>query len=62
VIWDPHQEVSIADHTIHHKNKVTPYKGKQLKGKVLQTILRGEVIYDNGNFATPFGKLVFPKH
>jgi len=23
VIWDPNQEISIADDTIHHKNKVS---------------------------------------
>jgi len=62
VIWDPHQVVPITDDTIHHKNKVTPYKGKELKGRVLQTILRGEVIYDHGKFSPPQGRLFFPQN
>jgi hypothetical protein len=42
--------------------KVTPYSGMELKGKVLQTILRGQVIYDNGKFKdTPAGKFQFRK-
>ena len=36
VIWDPHQEVSIADHTIHHKNKV--------RSQLLPKILTIEII------------------
>ena len=59
VIWNPEASVTIAAGNIHHRHKVTPYEGKQLKGEVLETWLRGQKIYDHGAFPEkPVGLLL----
>ncbi|XP_053633609.1 allantoinase [Cherax quadricarinatus] len=61
VIWDPTETFTINESMILHRNKLTPYLGKTVRGKVYKTVLRGNVIYDRGNFCTavPRGKFVF---
>lgn len=44
--WD----VTVADAL--HKNKWTPYAGKQITGRVVQTIRRGETIFDDARDGT----------
>ncbi|EDO49158.1 predicted protein [Nematostella vectensis] len=48
VIWDPNEEFMVKSSDIRHRNKVTPYAGKKLFGRVHQTILRGQVVF-SGN-------------
>ena len=31
---------------LHHKNKLTPYEGRELRGVVRRTLLRGQPIVD----------------
>src|SRR6185369_7950931 len=50
VIWDPDATVEIAPAMIEHRHKVTPYAGEVLTGVVHATYLRGERIYDRGQF------------
>ena len=45
VFFDPEGTFSVAAAELEHKNKITPYEGRTLKGKVARTILRGETIY-----------------
>ncbi|XP_066955601.1 allantoinase isoform X1 [Macrobrachium rosenbergii] len=61
VVWNPDESFTIDESMIYHKNKVTPYLGKTLKGKVHKTILGGKVIFDEGKFTSsrPQGKFVF---
>ncbi|XP_063610485.1 allantoinase-like [Penaeus indicus] len=61
VIWDPSETFTVLESMIHHKNKISPYIGKTLKGKVHKTVLRGNVIYDQGSFteSAPQGSFVF---
>ncbi|XP_031328413.1 uncharacterized protein LOC116159615 isoform X1 [Photinus pyralis] len=59
VIWDPHSIIHVEPEMIQHKNKITPYLGKNLYGKVLKTVVRGHVVYDNEKFVNkPNGKLI----
>ncbi|KAK9708541.1 Amidohydrolase family [Popillia japonica] len=59
VIWNPNATIYINESIIQHKNKVTPYLGKLLRGKVLKTIIRGEIVYEeNKSFSAPTGKLL----
>jgi allantoinase len=51
-IWDPEASFTVDAATLEHKNKITPYQGRSLRGSVLRTILRGEEIYRRG---MPFG-------
>ncbi|XP_062306939.1 allantoinase, mitochondrial [Osmerus eperlanus] len=59
VIWDPEKEFEIKEDGIHHKNKLTPYLGRRLRGEVCATIVRGQVVYSQGSFSSqPLGTLL----
>lgn len=58
VVFNPTEKWSPSQTAILHKNKLTPYEGQEFVGKVQKTILRGEVIYEDGNFTTPKGHLI----
>ncbi|KAL1023367.1 hypothetical protein UPYG_G00039890 [Umbra pygmaea] len=63
VIWDPEKEFEVKEACIHHKNKLTPYLGLRLRGRVCATIVRGRVVYHQGSFSpVPLGKqLLIPQ-
>ncbi|KAK7069152.1 hypothetical protein SK128_007993 [Halocaridina rubra] len=46
VIWDTEESFTVEESMIHHKNKVTPYIGKILTGKVHKTVLREKCVFD----------------
>lgn len=48
VIFDPNAEYVVDVNEFASKGKNTPYNGKLLKGKVMQTICRGRVVYTAG--------------
>ncbi|XP_072474849.1 allantoinase, mitochondrial-like isoform X2 [Notamacropus eugenii] len=59
VIWDPDKEFEVNETMIQHKNKLTPYLGFHLHGEVFATIVRGNLVYLNGEFSpTPLGNLL----
>lgn len=59
VIWDPDEEFSVTADMIRHRHKLTPYNGERLRGVVQTTFLRGEKIYDHGDFiGGPKGRLL----
>lgn len=59
VIWNPEKEFLVEPHMLHHRHKLTPYAGRTLAGVVEKTFLRGEKIYDAGEFLTdPRGLLL----
>lgn len=59
VIWNPEEIIKIETNNIYHKNKLTPYKGNILFGKVIATILRGQFIFQEGKILDkPMGKLL----
>ncbi len=59
VIWNPEKEFLVEPDLLHHRHKLTPYAGRTLTGVVEKTFLRGEMIYDAGEFATePRGLLL----
>ncbi|HEY0306214.1 MAG TPA: allantoinase AllB [Longimicrobiales bacterium] len=43
---------------LQHKHKITPYDGMILRGQVHSTFLRGERIYERGEFSEPRGHLI----
>jgi allantoinase len=52
-------EVQPAD--LHYRHRHTPYAGRKLTGKVVQTILRGQTVYKDGKIISqPRGRLVRP--
>lgn len=59
VIWDPEEPVKIEADGIHHKNKLTPYQGRILFGKVIATVLRGRFVFKEGKICDePAGRLL----
>ncbi|RVE43443.1 hypothetical protein evm_011894 [Chilo suppressalis] len=48
VFFDPDDTFTVTTNIIRHKNKLTPYLDKELRGVVKKTYLRGQLIYDNG--------------
>jgi allantoinase len=60
VIWNPDLEFRVTPDVIYHRHKVTPYTGEYFRGVVEKTFLRGQMVYDGGDFAAqPMGQIVF---
>lgn len=59
-IFDPLTEYTVANARTFFKNKLTAFDGKALKGRVVETILRGNSIYALGKGVSevPMGKLI----
>jgi len=48
-IVDPDREWTLEDlDTLHSKNCVTPFEGESFTGKAVTTVVRGEVVYEDG--------------
>jgi allantoinase len=59
VIWRADETFVVKPTMIHHRHKLTPYAGQTLSGVVEQTFLRGQKIYDRGEFSRQsVGKLL----
>lgn len=50
VIWNPDRELRVSPALIHHRHKLTPYAGEVLHGVTEKTFLRGQMVYDGGEF------------
>ncbi|MCX8184763.1 MAG: dihydroorotase family protein [Sulfolobales archaeon] len=55
---DPSAEYVVSEETLEYKNKLTPYVGWKLKGKIDKVFLRGELVVDRGTIVVdrPSGK------
>ncbi len=49
-LFDPDAEWTVEPAQLHMRHKITPYAGKTLRGRVRSTWLRGERIYEDGQF------------
>ncbi|MCU1265988.1 MAG: allB [Acidobacteria bacterium] len=59
VFWNPDEQFRVAPELLHHRNKLTPYRGELLQGTVEKTFLRGRKIYDGGEISrSPEGRLL----
>ncbi|XP_051166749.1 allantoinase [Leptopilina boulardi] len=62
VIWNPEEKFTVQRSNIYHKNKLTPYEGRTLYGLVIATVVRGQFVYNKGNFShEPKGQLLLNK-
>ncbi|MFC4249434.1 allantoinase AllB [Natribaculum luteum] len=49
-IVDPDREWTLEDrHDLHSKSTVTPFEGESFVGKATTTVVRGEVVYEDGD-------------
>lgn len=58
VLWDPDASWTVSAARLQHRHPVTPYEGRRLNGVVHATILRGRVVYQEGEFASPTGMML----
>jgi len=58
LIWNPEREFTVERSMLHHRHKLTPYAGETLRGVVEKTFLRGQIVYDDGTFFAPQGRVV----
>jgi len=58
-IYDPSIEWTISDTNVHSAALYSPFRGKEIKGRVRTTILNGEIIMDNGEYYGVPGKGCF---
>ena len=62
-LFDPDRTFTVDPLKLAHKNPVSPYAGKVLKGVVSKTWLRGKLVHDDGNFiGSPQGKFLSRSH
>ena len=62
VIVDPDREITVDASRLYHRHAVTPYDGARLRGLVLATMLRGEIVFDHGEcVGAPSGRAIKPQ-
>lgn len=61
VLVDMNESYTFQQDSMHSRTKLSPYDGKQFKGKVKKTILRGKTIAENGEIVgDPCGRFIKP--
>jgi allantoinase len=60
VIWDPDATTRVDAAALYSRHAISPYSGRVLEGRVKNTLLRGEVVFDDreGPTATPRGTIL----
>ncbi len=50
VIWNDEENTFVTEETIMHKYSASPFNNCNFSGRILCSIVNGEVVYENGNF------------
>ena len=58
VLWDPDVDQIVDPAALYHRHPITPYAGMRLRGQVRTTILRGQIVYEDGAFVAPSGRVI----
>ena len=53
VVFDPEADVTVDATALYHRHAVTPYDGARLRGRVLKTMLHGEIVFEDGECRGP---------
>ena len=60
MVFDADREWTVSAAALEHRHPLTPYDGRTVRGRVVQTYLRGELVYDEGRFPSPCrGDVIF---
>jgi allantoinase len=51
VVFDPESEFKVTEDRLYHRHPVSPYLGETLQGVVRRTYLRGQAVFDAGEFS-----------
>ena len=55
-VFDPDAAWTVTEDDLHFRHKLSPYLGAELRGRVLETWLRGERIFGPGFHRRPRGR------
>lgn len=60
ILLDTNDSYIVKEENLYYKNKLTAYDGRKVNCKIINTIVRGNIVYDNkkGIIGEPIGKLV----
>jgi allantoinase len=59
VIWDPEESFRVEAERLFTRHKISPYLDQRMYGRVYQTLLAGQVVYDGtGHPRAPAGKVL----
>lgn len=58
VVFDPEGVTSVRGADLYHRHPLTPYEGMSLRGRVVETTLRGAVIYDGRRVTDRSGRML----
>ena len=58
IIWDPTQKFTVRQEDILHRHKASPYVGKELYGRVINTIVNGTTVFGPGSTPYPQGQAI----
>jgi len=58
IVFDPDAKEDVTAASVLHRHRLSPYVGLQLRGRTLETYVRGIKVYDRGTFSTPQGDLL----
>jgi len=57
VVFDPDEEFTVSENRLHHRHALSPYLGETLRGSVKKTYVRGNTVFDAGEFpGAPIGR------
>ncbi|HTM26703.1 MAG TPA: allantoinase AllB [Vicinamibacterales bacterium] len=48
VVWDPDVELIVDERRLRQRHKRTPYAGRRLRGRVIETYVEGRLVYREG--------------
>jgi allantoinase len=62
VIIDMQKEYTLKSEDMYTKSKITVFDGMKIQGKIEQTVVRGQVVFDNGKFPVKkgYGEYITP--
>lgn len=52
IVWDPEARFAVEPEALHHRHPVTPYEGRELRGRVEHAFVRGVPVVGRGELAT----------
>jgi allantoinase len=50
VVFDPESEFVVTEDRLHYRHSISPYLGETLRGEVKATYLRGNLVFNEGEF------------
>jgi allantoinase len=50
IVFAPEKEFVVTEGRLHYRHRVSPYLGECLRGEVQKTFVRGQCVFDDGEF------------